>query len=88
MAKVTITNPAPSKSGRKIRGNGGAARSRCKVCGRAVRGNARLCRDCLSDSMGGGCGCGGGACTGGVCAPVELGKADGADAPDNPWRDL
>ena len=81
MAKVTITNPAPFKSGRKRKG--GAARSRCKVCGRAVRGNARLCRDCLSDSMGGGCG--GGACTGGVCAPVELGKADGADALDNPW---
>ena len=87
MARVTITNPTPHKGGRVIHGLDGKARPRCRICGRAVYGrNARLCNDCLADSIGGGCG--GGACTGGVCAPVELGKADGADALENPWGEV
>ena len=49
MAKVTITNPAPFRGGRKVHGMDGRARPRCRICGRAVYGrNARTCRDCLA----------------------------------------
>ncbi len=79
MARLVIENPTPHKGGRE---NHGKARTRCAVCGRAVRDRkSRLCPDCFADSMGGGCGAG--ACAGGVCVPLDenlVGTDDGTDA--------
>ena len=80
----TYHPPKAHKGGRE---NHDKARTRCAVCGRAVRDRrSRLCPDCFAATVNGGCGAG--ACSGGVCAPVKLGKAD-ADALDNtPWGEV
>ena len=86
MAKVVIETRFPPCKGKRNRG-ARAPLNRCAVCGRAVQDRrSRLCPDCFAATVNGGCGAG--ACSGGVCAPVKLGKAD-ADALDNtPWGEV
>lgn len=78
----TYHPPKAHKGGRGNHGMDGKARTRCAVCGRAVRDRrSRLCPDCFAATMSGSCGAG--ACVGGVGAPLDeklVGTDDGTDA--------